>query len=115
MGKIPVWRMVAMSKEELEPTVHRWQKTLGGKALVVLGQSTIGGGSLPGETLPTWLLALVADDLPGGAQGLAGRLRHAEVPVIARIEEDRVVIDPRTVLPGEEDALVASTKVALEK
>ena len=113
--KVPVWRMVSMPIEELEATARRWQKSVGDKGQVVRGQSTIGGGSLPGETLPTWLLALTADGLPGGAQGLASRLREAETPVIARIEEDRVLIDPRTVLPGEEDALVSSLKVALRK
>ena len=113
--KVPVWKMISTSTEELEATAHRWQKAFGDKGQVVSGQSTIGGGSLPGETLPTWLLALTADGLPGGAQGLASRLREAKTPVIARIEEDRVVIDPRTVLPGQEDGLVSSLKVALEK
>lgn len=115
LDKVPVWRMVSMPIEELEATAHRWQKDVGDRGQVVRGLSTIGGGSLPGETLPTRLLALTADGLPGGAKGLASRLREAETPVIARIEEDRVVIDPRTVLPGEEDALVASLKIALEK
>ena len=105
-----------MPIEELEATAHRWQKDVGDRGQVIRGLSTIGGGSLPGETLPTWLLALTqGGSLPGGANGLTSRLREAEMPVIARIEEDRVVIDPRTVLPGEEDALVASLKNALEK
>jgi L-seryl-tRNA(Ser) seleniumtransferase len=115
LDKIPVWRMVSMSIEELEATAYRWQKDVGDMGQVIRGLSTIGGGSLPGETLPTRLLAMTADGLPGGVKGLVSRLREAEMPVIARIEEDRVVIDPRTVLPGEEDALVASLKVALEK
>ncbi|MDA0988563.1 MAG: L-seryl-tRNA(Sec) selenium transferase [Chloroflexi bacterium] len=116
LDKVPVWRMVSMPIEELEATAHRWQKDVGDRGQVIRGLSTIGGGSLPGETLPTWLLALTqGGSLPGGANGLTSRLREAEMPVIARIEEDRVVIDPRTVLPGEEDALVASLKNALEK
>jgi len=115
LDKVPVWRMVSTSIEELEAAAHRWQKRIGDKGQVVRGLSTIGGGSLPGETLPTWLLALTADGLAGGVQALASRLREAETPVIARIEEDRVILDPRTVLPGEEDVLVSSLKVALEK
>ena len=78
-------------------------------AQVVQGLSAIGGGSLPGESLPTWLLSLAAESAPE----LAKRLRDAETPVIARIEDDRVLLDPRTALPSEEDALLASLKSAL--
>ena len=113
--KVPVWKMLSTSTGELEARAKRWQKRIGTRGQVIRGFSTIGGGSLPGETLPTWLLTLTADGLPGGAQGLASRLREAELPVIARIDEDRVVIDPRTVLPNEEEALLESLKVALEK
>ncbi|PZC49766.1 MAG: L-seryl-tRNA(Ser) seleniumtransferase [Chloroflexi bacterium] len=114
LDRIPVWRMVSMPIEELEATAHLWQKDVDGRGQVVPGLSTIGGGSLPGETLSTWLLALTTGGLLGGAQGLVSRLRKAEPPVVARIEEDRVVIDPRTVLPGEEDGLRSSLKSALE-
>jgi L-seryl-tRNA(Ser) seleniumtransferase len=61
----------------------------------------VGGGSLPGETLPTWLLALAVDS-PAGS---AARLRAGEPPVIARIEDDRLLLDPRTVLPEQEEQL----------
>lgn len=113
--KIPVWQMISMSIVDLEAIAHRWQKRVGSKGQVISGLSTIGGGSLPGETLPTYLLALTSDSIPGGAQGLISRLREGELPVIARIEEGRVVIDPRTVLRDEEDVLVESLKSALEK
>jgi len=114
LDKIPVWRMVSMPTDELEVTANRWQNRVGDRGQVIRGLSTIGGGSLPGETLPTWLLALTPSGLLGGAQSLASRLRDAEQPVIARIEEGMVVIDPRTVLPGEEDGLISSLKDALE-
>ena len=71
------------------------------------------GGSLPGESIPTWLLSIGAQGTTEGAQGLAKRLREADTPVIARIEDDRVLLDPRTVLPTEEEALLASLKSAL--
>ena len=111
--KVPVWRMVSKKLEELEARARGWQQRTGGRAKVIQGLSTIGGGSLPGETLPTWLLALAADDLPEGTKGLARRLRQADSPVVARIEGDRVVLDPRTVLPEEEEALLESLKAAL--
>ena len=114
LDKIPVWRMVSMPTDELEVTANRWQNRVGDRGQVIRGLSTIGGGSLPGETLPTWLLAQTPSGLLGGAQSLASRLRDAEQPVIARIEEGMVVIDPRTVLPGEEDGLISSLKDALE-
>ena len=114
LEKVPVWRMVSASPESLEAAARRLQQAVGGRGQVESGLSTVGGGSLPGGTLPTRLLALTADGLPGGAQGLARRLREAETPVIARIEDGRVVIDPRTVLPGEEDALASSLRTSLE-
>ncbi len=101
--KIPVWRMVATSEEELKARAERWNAELGHRATVARSESTIGGGSLPGEVMPTWVLCVDAEDVDGGAQGIAGRLRHASPPVIGRIEEERVLLDPRTVLP-EEDA-----------
>jgi L-seryl-tRNA(Ser) seleniumtransferase len=112
--KVPVWRMVSMKQEELEARARGWHWRTGGRAKVIQGLSTIGGGSLPGETLPTWLLALAADDLPEGPEGLARRLRQADSPVVARIEDDQVVLDPRTVLPEEEEALLESLKAALK-
>jgi L-seryl-tRNA(Ser) seleniumtransferase len=66
----------------------------------------VGGGSLPGETLPTALLAL---DVPA-PDAFAARLRGADTPIIARIAEGRVLFDPRTVLPGQDDALLDALK-----
>jgi L-seryl-tRNA(Ser) seleniumtransferase len=114
LEKVPVWKMIATSTGDLEARAKRWQERIGARGQVIRGFSTIGGGSLPGETLPTWLVALTAEGLPGGAQGLAGRLRETEIPVIARIEDDRVVLDPRTVLPDEENALLESLSAALQ-
>jgi L-seryl-tRNA(Ser) seleniumtransferase len=76
---------------------------------VVDGRSTVGGGSLPGETLPTRLLALPALH----PDQLAVALRNADPPVVSRIEDDRLVLDPRTVLPEEEQALLQNVAAAL--
>ncbi len=65
--------------------------------------STIGGGSAPGSALPTRLIALKPDRAPAAAVEAA--LRRAAPPVIARIEDGRVVLDLRTILPGQDELL----------
>ena len=110
---IPVWRMIAAPLDGLEAAAHRLQEAAGGRGRVERGLSTVGGGSLPGETLPTWLLTIDADATPGGAKALAARLRAADPPVVARIEDDRVAIDPRTVLPGQEEPLAQALRAAV--
>ena len=113
LEKVPIWRMISTPVDALEERAQSWQKSVGDTAQVVQGLSAIGGGSLPGESIPTWLLSIGAQGTTEGAQGLAKRLREADTPVIARIEDDRVLLDPRTVLPAEEDSLMASLKSAL--
>lgn len=102
LEKIPVWRMISLSAESLLQRAENWQKAVGTGHLVA-GLSTVGGGSLPEETLPTTLLVL---DLPKPNDQLA-RLRCGTPPVIARIENNRVAFDPRTVLPDQEKLLLA--------
>ena len=111
--KIPVWRMLAMSGEELRIRALRWSESLGEGTSVVQGLSTIGGGSLPGETLPSWPLSLNTGDAVGGADALARRLRQSNPPVIGRVEGERVLLDPRTVLPEEEDSFLQAVRQAL--
>jgi L-seryl-tRNA(Ser) seleniumtransferase len=67
------------------------------------GLSTVGGGSLPGETLPTTLVVL-----PGWIK--SGELRDGRVPVIGRVQGSRVHLDPRTVFESEEDSLFESLR-----
>ena len=103
--EVPVWRMVAAPVGELRKRARRWARRLeqsGVTAAVVAGESTVGGGSLPGETLPTWLLALSVSSPDGTARAL----RVGKPAVVPRIEEDRVLFDPRTVLPDEDEALL---------
>ncbi|MBI4212693.1 MAG: L-seryl-tRNA(Sec) selenium transferase [Chloroflexi bacterium] len=102
--EIPVWRMISLPVAELE---HRGQVMLtelnSRQASVVPSQTTIGGGSLPGETLDSRAIAL--RPVAGSAQQLAGELRHSEPPLIGHIEDDRVLLDLRTIAP-DEDATV---------
>ncbi|NLV44794.1 MAG: L-seryl-tRNA(Sec) selenium transferase, partial [Candidatus Hydrogenedentes bacterium] len=67
---------------------------------IIEGESALGGGSLPATPIRTWLIALT---LPGWSAGeLAARLRRHEPPVIARVADDAVVLDMRSLLPGED-------------
>ena len=97
---IPVWRMISRSPNEIAATAKRWAEQTGGRA--VSGESTVGGGSLPGASLPTTLLAIEAPP-----HDFMARLRQADPPVIARAAGGRVLLDPRTVLPEQEADLLA--------
>ena len=99
---IPVWQMVGAELAALEQRADGWRQQLGLGELI-RGESTVGGGSLPGETLPTWLLQLPSDQ----PDELAASLRGASPAVIARIQADRLVLDPRTVLPDQDKQLLA--------
>ncbi|MHB8105095.1 MAG: L-seryl-tRNA(Sec) selenium transferase [Dehalococcoidales bacterium] len=98
--KVPVWRMIGVPLKEVEKRAGRWAKAYG-DAKVIDGETMVGGGSLPGGSLPTKLVAI------GGkrAQEFGRKLRLQEIPIIGRIDKDRLLLDPRTVLP-EEDAVV---------
>ena len=73
----------------------------------------MGGGSLPGETLPTWMLAVDCQVVDGGAQEVMRRLRNCRPPVVARIEADRVLLDPRTVSPEEDSNLLMALRASV--
>ncbi|MBI5301815.1 MAG: L-seryl-tRNA(Sec) selenium transferase [Chloroflexi bacterium] len=103
--KIPIWMMLAATREQLDVRASKWAERLRAKnlaAMVMDAESTIGGGSLPGETLPTRALAITV----ASPDAFAKRLRENTPPIIARIEENRVVFDPRTVLAREEENLI---------
>jgi L-seryl-tRNA(Ser) seleniumtransferase len=105
--RIPIWRAIAASLGELDRRARAWKDRLGPddrRLRVIDTTSPIGGGSLPGLTLPTRALA-IAGPAP---DELAHALRLGDPPVVTRLDDDQVVIDPRTVLPGEDDALLAA-------
>ncbi|MCY4581485.1 MAG: L-seryl-tRNA(Sec) selenium transferase [Chloroflexi bacterium] len=106
MEKVPVWRMIAATEEELGLRAQAIARSVGASASVVEGASRLGGGSLPSDELPTRLVCI--DPSPaGGPDELARRLRAESLPVVGRIEGDRVLLDPRTV-PTERDAELAA-------
>ena len=107
IDQIPVWAMVGETLDDLRARAEAWVEALterGVAASVVSAESTVGGGSLPGETLPSVALAL---SVPS-PDALAARLRTGAPPVVARIEADRLLFDPRTILPEQDDALLAA-------
>ncbi len=104
---IPVARMLAATADAIAARVDSLARPLDGGALTaeaVDGLSTIGGGSAPGSTLPTRLLALSHASL--SASQLEERLRTADPAVIGRIEQDRLLLDLRTVAPDEDAVLL---------
>ena len=115
--EIPIWRMIGASADSIKERAQRWQEQLGRNAGVELepSRSAVGGGSLPGETLLTWVLALTRSSGQGGPEKVMEKLRRADPPVVARIEDDRVMLDPRTVLPEEEGDMLRALQAALEE
>ncbi len=112
--RIPVWRMIGLGIEEIQERGEAWAeklKALGVKAEVIAGLSTVGGGSLPGETLPTRLVALQV----ASPDELAYHLRTGEPAVVGRIEEGRYILDPRTVLADEDEDLLSALEQALQE
>jgi len=107
--KIPVWRMIAAPLEEIERRAKTWAEAIGSPAQVMDEESMIGGGSLPGSTLPTRLVAIGKGGGKGAniAQTLARKLRKNEkVPVIGRISDDVLLLDPRSVLPEDDEIII---------
>ncbi|MCP4537036.1 MAG: L-seryl-tRNA(Sec) selenium transferase [Chloroflexi bacterium] len=112
--QIPIWRMIAAPLDEIERQARRWRRTLrraGIAVEIVDGESTVGGGSLPGETLPTRLVALPT----AHPDQVAAALRATESPVITRIEKDQLMFDPRTVLIEEEKELLKMVRQVMER
>jgi|SRR5271157_116069 len=101
--EIPVWRMIAATPEQLKARAKHWVVKLG-QGEVAASESTVGGGSLPGESLPTWVMAL---DVKSPDKTLE-KLRAVQPPVIARTEKGRLLFDPRTVLPEQDGALLVN-------
>lgn len=99
--KIPVWRMISAPIDALQSRVIAWQQALG-RGDIITGQSTVGGGSLPGTSLATILLAF---DMPS-AETFSAQLRAASMPIIARIADNRVLFDPRTILPEHDELFI---------
>ncbi|HZU86651.1 MAG TPA: L-seryl-tRNA(Sec) selenium transferase [Anaerolineaceae bacterium] len=106
--EVPIWQMMVRTPEQLQARARRWAEVLG-RGNVIEGRSAVGGGSLPEATLPTYLYALPVVQ----PDRLLTQLRRGNPPIIARIEEDMVVLDPRTVLADQEGALLVALQNAI--
>ncbi len=106
---IPFARMMRLPAEEIRARAEALQTQLNSashlKTDIVAGESLVGGGSAPTSSLPTFLLAVTAQSL--SADELATRLRNHQPPIVARVEEGRVLLDLRTVFGPAEDSDIA--------
>lgn len=109
--EVPVWRMLAAPAEVMKDTAQAWANELAQAGItceISHGESTIGGGALPGETLPTYLLSIPLTEATAGETATA--LRRRSTPIIARVDRGALLLDPRTVLPGQQEALITALK-----
>lgn len=112
--KVPVWRMISASLEEVERRARLWAQALGDLAHVIDGEAMVGGGSLPGSTLPTELVAIKGKGRQRNlAQLLATKLRQNNPPVISRISGDVLLLDPRTVFPEQDEIVLQALNRAV--
>jgi L-seryl-tRNA(Ser) seleniumtransferase len=126
--EIPVWQMISMPLKDVQARAEALTHALrdaGVVALVQQGFSTIGGGSMPGETLRTWLCAVEpqprgvstlapAKDISGDAAStLATQLRRGPIPVVARVSREQLLLDLRTILPQQDSSLLQALRLAL--
>ncbi|HEY7130676.1 MAG TPA: L-seryl-tRNA(Sec) selenium transferase [Candidatus Limnocylindrales bacterium] len=111
--RVPVWRMIAATPPDLRSRAEVLAAAIGAQASVVAVRSTVGGGSLPGETLPSLAIAIRAGSAHRGPDRLLARLRAGEPAVVGRIEAGCATFDLRTVEPSDDLALGEAIRAAL--
>ena len=99
--EIPIVKMMSLTPEQVKARAEAWREALA-QGEVVESESTVGGGSLPDESMPTWVLSLNVKS----PDKFLKRLREANPPVIARTENDKVLLDPRTVILDQDQTLL---------
>ena len=115
--KVPVWQMISMPLEEIEKRAGEWAGHFEGLATVTEGESVVGGGSLPGSTLPTRLVAIRGSARAkerNMIQALAAGLRGHQPPVVGRIEGNSLLLDPRTVFTDEDRIVIQALGQGLD-
>jgi L-seryl-tRNA(Ser) seleniumtransferase len=116
--QIPVYRMLTMTRDEIARRALALATTLKKTPSVITevidGVSTVGGGSAPGSALPTALVAIKIAGKSAGALEAALRCT-GEPPLIARIDDEQVLIDLRTVSPDDDAALAATVTTAVSR
>jgi L-seryl-tRNA(Ser) seleniumtransferase len=104
---IPALRMLGISQERINVRAEELVEGIP-SAQLVAGESLIGGGSTPGQSVPTWLIAIQCD-----AAKVEARLRKRAIPVIVRVESGSVLVDLRTVAEDDEPELRTALRAAL--
>ena len=110
--EIPVLRMLTEDVAQIRRRGEALQQGVGKDADLVAGESEVGGGSFPGAKLPTWLVRLTPRHLTPDT--LSARLRDGEPPIIPRIAGDHVLLDPRTIFPGQLETVAGAVRAALD-
>jgi L-seryl-tRNA(Ser) seleniumtransferase len=103
LNEIPIWRMISTPIDILQQRAESWRIALG-MGEVVPSESMVGGGSLPDEALASVALSISARS----PNQILERLRQSQPPVIARLEADRLLFDPRTVLSEQDQELITA-------
>lgn len=114
---IPIWRMMAARPEHIASRARAWVTQLQAQDIQVYtqrGASTVGGGSLPGETLPTTLVALNAAHSTLSLDEIAKRLRQWRTPIIVRITHGSLLLDPRTVFEEQDNEVLQALTTILQ-
>ena len=100
--EIPIWRMISMPLDEVKARAENWTRELGAGS-VEENEATVGGGSLPGESFPSYVLSLNVKN----SDKFLKKLRQQNPPIIARTENDKILFDPRTILPEQDHSLLS--------
>jgi len=112
LTRVPVWRMISAPLAEINQRAQQWAQPLQDLAQVIAGETMIGGGSLPGGTLPTRLVAISGEGkrYRNLAQELSQQLRSREIPIVGRISDRVLLLDPRSVLPEEDEKVLQALR-----
>ncbi len=109
--EIPIWKFISTNESAIASRAEKWRVETGA-GQVERARSAIGGGSLPGQTIPTSVLAIQP---AGSVDSFAACLRKSPIAVVARIENDRVLLDPRTVMNDQDHAVIEAIKFAMDQ
>ncbi|MBI3737480.1 MAG: L-seryl-tRNA(Sec) selenium transferase [Chloroflexi bacterium] len=108
--EIPIWKMISQPLSEVKARAEKWVRELGAGQVSALSrveasasEATVGGGSLPGESFPSYVLSLSVKS----PDKFLKKLREQNPPVIARTENDKILLDPRTILPEQDQPLLS--------
>ena len=113
ISKVPLWQMVSAGIDGLKKRASDIVAAISADADIVEGVSTVGAGSIPGSTLPTWLVAIKSKS-KAGLQDMVRRLRTRPPCIIGRIEKDTLYLDMRTILPRDDAAVSEAINVVVK-